>query len=108
MPSALWEVAISEDGRWGYLLDADDLPADRDGLLGVFVVLARREFDTLFDPRRLLVSAQPRAYRLDEAREEMVPTIKRKAEVWAWVITGLEDAEAIPMKSTNLEGDQDA
>lgn len=88
-----WTVASDEDATTGYLLADPDLPTDRDALLGVFVVLARREWDNIYDPAKLSLSDRPARYRLDERQEAMVPAGKRKADSRWWVISGLDDAE---------------
>jgi hypothetical protein len=91
-----FEALADEDQRTGFLLDSrPDEPTEGEVLLGVFVVLYQSEYDTLFDPSKLLVSVRPKAYRSDELQEAFVPTVKAKAEVWAWVITGLDKEGAI-------------
>lgn len=90
-----WTVASDEDVTTGYMLAEDDMPNDPDALLGAFIVLARREWDTLYDPCKLLLSARPARYRIGPDGESLVPAGKRKAESRWWVITGLDDAEAI-------------
>jgi hypothetical protein len=90
-----WTVASDEDVTTGYLLASDDLPTDPDALLGVFIVLARREWDALYDPCKLLLSASPARYRMAADGESMEPAGKRRADSRWWVITGLDDAEAV-------------
>lgn len=92
MSSRAWTVASDEDAMTGFLLAQDDLPTDPDALLGVFVVLARREWGTLYDPEKLEVSAKPRGYRIAADGERMLPARKLADSHW-WVIDGLDDAE---------------
>lgn len=87
-----WTVSTDEDGTTGYLLDEPGLPTDRDALLGLFVVLAAREWDDVYNPNALTLSARSMRFRFDARREEMRPAGKRKADSRWWVITGLEDA----------------
>lgn len=87
------EIASDEDGTVGYVLDGPDVPRDPDALLGVFIVRAREEWDTLYDPARLTLSHRPARYRWSETHEQCVPAGKRKADSRWWVITGLHEAE---------------
>ena len=91
-----WTIASDEDATTGFLLDQDGLPTgDPDAMLGLFVVLARLEWGTLYDPARLLLCERPARYRMSADGESMVPAGKRKADSRWWVITGLDDAEVL-------------
>lgn len=88
-----YTVASDEDCTTGYLLAEDGQPTDPDALLGLFVVLAAREWDHVYDPNRLTLSARPARYRYSERQEAMLPAGKRKADSRWWVVSGLDDAE---------------
>ncbi len=88
-----WTIASDEDVTVGYLLVEDGMPEDRHALLGLFIVLARREWESLYDPVWLSLSDRPARYRMSADGERMVPAGKRKADSRWWVITGLHDAE---------------
>jgi hypothetical protein len=91
-----WEAVADEDQSTGFLLDSrPDESVDHGALVGVFIALYDREFDTLFDPRKLTISARPKPFRSDDSREEYVPTTRPNVEVWAWVIHGLDEEGAI-------------
>lgn len=90
---SVYTVATDEDATTGYLLAEKGQPTDPDALLGLFMVLANREWDGIYNPAHLTLSFKPVRYRVGPDGESLVPAGHRKADSRWWVISGLDDAE---------------
>lgn len=93
-----WEVMCDEDVTTGYMLATPDVPDNADLRLALFVLLARREWEYIYDPCKLAMSAEPRGFKWtgDDPDEDCAVPVEGDEEPTAgvfWVVDGLDDAE---------------
>lgn len=87
-------IACDEDMTIGTMLANGDAPKDSDVRLALFVLYAAREWDVLYDPRKIRDEDEPRAFVWDEEDEEsMRPAREGDTQVECWYLfEGLDDA----------------